>query len=242
MAVELPVRSTEEAKAAGTLRAGGAIGVASALLALALPWVLLVGSSAATRLFVLNLSLLHAVGALALAGSLGVLVTFLLYRRAFTRLRHADPRLRAAVLLCRLGSIGTVALLAVFAWLLGGPGSLVRCLSGDPSDVYVCVRSSAPEVAWVAVTGFWLVWAGGVGVVVGLRLAGRHYRAETLGAAAALYGALLVLLLLPFVSLVYLLHGATYTGLVAALAGVAAPALVWQGARVRSGHPAPSAG
>lgn len=240
MAVESPVRSTEEVKAATLLRWGGTLGVASGLLALAAPWALFLAASGSAGPLALNAGLLGVFGVLALGGSVGFLVTFLLYRRAFVRLRHADRRLRAAVVLCRLGSIGTLALVVGSIGVLGAPGSLVGCFGGAPSHLFLCVRSISPAIAGLAVAGVVLTWIGGAGVVVGLLPAGRHYRGETLRAAAVVYAILLAVLLLPLAGVLFHLPGATYSALAVAVAGLAAPALVRQGARVRSGKPTPS--
>lgn len=240
MAADAPGRSTEEVKAGARLRLGAAVGLFSAVFALALPWVLLLAGSRSVGMLALSANFLKLVDGLAVIGTFGFLVMFFLYHRAFSHLRHIDPSLRAAVILCTLGTVGSLVLTIVVAWLLGGTGALSHCLGGRATDAYACVRGRSPALAWLAVTGFWLTWVGGVGIVVGLLPSAHHYGRGALTVAGSLYAVLLVLLLVPVIALLYLVPGLAYAGLLATLAALVAPVLVLAGARQRNGRPGPT--
>ncbi|MGC2288714.1 MAG: hypothetical protein WA688_02505, partial [Thermoplasmata archaeon] len=88
-----------------------------------------------------------------------------------------------------------------------------------------------PLGADTGLVGFWLGWLGGLGIVVGLSLAGRRYRNSPVSGGAALYAILLLVLIGPFVGLLTPLPGIDYLLLVAPLFIVLAPGLVLGGAR-----------
>jgi len=159
------------------------------------------------------------------------LVSLFVYRRGFAVLRKVDGRFAVASVLCIIGSIGFLLLLVSAALLVGASNSLIQCIHGAPSHALSCLRSGQPLGAYTGLVGFWLGWLGGLGIVVGLSLAGRRYRNGTVSGGAALYAILLLVLIGPFVALVTPLPGLQYLLLAAPIFIVLAPGLVLGGTR-----------
>jgi hypothetical protein len=222
----------EDTKGAGRLALGGGLGVAAALITLVLPsaflWLALYSPGG---FFILGTSLVETLSLLVLAGAILFLLCLFVYRLGFATLRKVDPRFTVASVLCLVGSLGFLLLVVAAAFLLGSSGDLVTCMHGQPSHALSCLRSSQPLGADTALAGFWLGWLGGVGIVVGLSSAGHRFFRGALYGGALLYSLLLLVLVGPFLALVYPVPGSEYLLVVAPILALLAPALVLSGAR-----------
>ncbi len=226
----IPPPSTEEAKAAGHLARGSFAGIVGALLGVVVPVaLLLVAGRNAGGWFAFTSAFLATTDLFAVVGAFLLLLAFILYRRAFVRLKHVDPRLRPAAALALAGSIGALVLVVAGAWVAGGTSTLTGCLAGRPSHILSCLRASDPAIGYLALAGFTLAWIGGVGVVAGLALAARHYGRGAITAGAVVYAVFLLDLLIPLAGLLTVVPGTVYAVGVAPVAAVLAPALVRSG-------------
>ena len=227
-----PPGGTERAAGLRRLTAGGVLGLAGGLLAVAIP----VGLAAGVRwapggALAWSSNLLLAGGVLILAGAILLVLSFLAYRRAFARLRTVDRRFLPASLLCLLGTLGFVLLVVAAAVAIGDASGLLGCVSGAPTRALACVRDASPLGAYTAVAGFALSWLGSLGLVLGLGLAGTAFRRRSFTGAAVLYAVLLLALVGPFLALLVTVPGVGYFLLVAPLLAVVAPAFVLAGGR-----------
>jgi hypothetical protein len=226
-----PIRQ-EEITGFGRLGTGAGVGLAGGILGVVLPIVFLwLTTHNPGGFFTYDTTLLDTTGFFILAGSILLLVSLFLYRRGFAVLRKVDGRFAIASVLCIIGSIGFLLILVSAAVLVGSSNSLLQCLHQSPSDALSCVRSGQPFGAYTGLVGFWLAWLGGLGIVVGLSLAGRRHRNSTVQGGAALYAILLLVLIGPFLGLLFSLPGIEYLLLVAPIFLVLAPGLVLGGAR-----------
>jgi len=228
-----PTASQElEVKGLGRLSTGAGLGLAGGIVGVVLPIVFLwLASHNPGGFFTYDTTLVSTIGFLVLAGAVLLLVSLFLYRRGFAVLRKTDGRFALASVLCVIGSIGFLLLLVSAAILVGSSSSLVQCLHRSPTSALSCIRSGQPLGADTGLVGFWLGWLGGVGIVVGLSLAGRRYHNGAVLGGAALYAILLLVLIGPFVGLLTPLPGIDYLLLVTPLFIVLAPGLVLGGAR-----------
>lgn len=228
--------STEEGKADRLLREASALAVVGSLLALAVPAALVLLSDRRLQGLVAGShGLLGAEGLLVAAGGAAFVAALFLYRRAFSRLKHVDPRLRAASLLCLVGSLGAVVLVVAGAVLARGSAPVAACLGGKASHALSCLRSADPTAADLAVAGFWLAWLGALGLSLGLVLSGRHFRARSVVAGGGCFGLLAADLLLPFAASLVSLPGAGVALALAPFAAVAGAVLVLVGSRASRG-------
>lgn len=222
----------ENRKAAGRLGLGAWLGLVAAVLAVVIPSVAVFLSTAHVGgLFAFGPNLLETVGAFVLAGSILYILSLFLYRRAFATLRRIDPDFALASVLCFLGSAGFVLLLIAAAVLTGTASGLEDCLSGHPSHVLSCLESNQPLGAYTAVLGFVLGWIGGIGVALGLWLAGSHYQRRGVDLGAILYLCFLLLVLVPLVELAVTFPGGSALLLLVPIASVLAPLFVLYGIR-----------
>jgi hypothetical protein len=227
-----PPASTEEAKASTALRAGSAAAVGGSLLGLGAPSALiLLALGRVAGLSVGSSRLLLAESLLLVAGAALLVVALFLYRRAFSHLKHVDPRLRPVSILCLVGSVGALALVVVGAAIAGGSSALTGCLGGHASHALSCLRSQDPATGYLSVVGFGLLWVGAAATAAGLVLAGRFYGRRAIVAGGALYGVLAVALAVPLVALLGGLPSLGYALAIAPVAAVAGALLVWVGAR-----------
>ena len=214
------------------LAAGGVLGLAGGLLAIAVPLALVEAVALAPgRYLVWSSNLLLTGGVLVLAGAILFVLSFLWYRRAFAVLRRTDPRFTAASVLCLVGSLGFLLLVVTAAVFIGDSGGLLACASGAPSHALACLRSTSPLGAYTAVAGFWLGWVGSVGIVLGISVSASRFGRRVLYGAAGAYALLLLALIGPFLSLLVAVPGTAYVLLVAPFLVVVAPALVLSGTR-----------
>jgi hypothetical protein len=236
-----PTPREEDTKGVHRLSAGGSAGLAAGIVALVLPVAFLYlatynpgGFFTYGRLFIETTSIL------ALAGAVLFIVSLFLYRRSFAVLRKVDGRFVTASVLCIIGTIGFLLLLISAAIFFGTSSSLLACVHGQPRHFLSCLRSGQPFGADTALIGFWLGWVGGVGIVVGLVMAGARFRRGALYAGGTVYALLLVVLIGPFVELLVPVPGIRYLILIVPVLGVLAPAFVLSGSRSPPGAPASS--
>jgi NADH:ubiquinone oxidoreductase subunit 6 (subunit J) len=220
----------EDTKGAGRLALGGALGVVAALVTLVLPSVFLwLALYSPGGFFSLGSTLLQTLSLLVLVGAILFLLSLFVYRLGFATLRKVDPRFSVASILCIIGTLGFLLVVVAAAVLLGSTNSLVQCLHGQPSHALSCLKSGQPLGAYTAVIGFWLGWLGGVGLMVGLSSAGRRFARGSLYGAAILYGLLLLVLIGPFLALVYSVPDQQYLLLVVPVLALFAPLLTLLG-------------
>ncbi|MCI4335493.1 MAG: hypothetical protein L3K04_07715 [Thermoplasmata archaeon] len=232
MAANLPGPGDLDLSGLRRLAIGGGLGVAGGLLGIALPLgLLLVAAYGPSGLFAWSTTLVLATSILLLAGGFLLLLSLFAYRRAFVAIRKVDRRFVSASVLCLVGTLGFLLLVISAATLLGSTSSLLSCLHGQPTHALTCVRAQSPLGAYTGLAGFWLGWLGGVGIVLGLGLAGRRFRRRALGGASVLYALLLLALLGPFIALLYPVPGVEFVLLVAPILVLLAPALAYSGSR-----------
>jgi NADH:ubiquinone oxidoreductase subunit 6 (subunit J) len=223
---------TEDVKGARRIATGASLGIVAAAITLVLPlallWIALYGPG---HILTLNATLVEAISVLILAGAILFLLSLFLYRLGFAALRAVDPRFTAASILCVVGSIGFLLLLVAVAVVLGSTTSLLNCIGGQPSHALSCLRSGQPLGAYTGLLGFWLGWLGGVGLVLGLASAGRRFARGALYGGSIIYSLLLLVLVGPFLALVYPVPGAGLFLLALPVLALLAPALALAGAR-----------
>jgi hypothetical protein len=218
----------------GTFRLGigAGFGLAGALCAIVVPAVfLLLAEFAPGGFFRFQGGFVDVLGYLVLIGALLLLVSLFLYRRAYAALRKVASGFWAASILCLIGSIGFLLLLISAAVVVGNSSSLVACTNGAPTHLLTCLRSQQPLGAYTALLGFWLGWLGGLGIVLGLLLAGRRFRRGAYAAGGVAYALLLLILIGPFVATLVTLPDIGYLLLLVPILGVLAPAAVLAGSR-----------
>jgi hypothetical protein len=225
--------TTEDRKGVERLGIGAAMGVAAAVMTLVVPvlFVLLAAENPG-GFFSFAPALIQTTAILVLAGAILFLLSLFLYRRAFAHFRKVDRRFLAASVLCIVGSVGFLLLLVAAAVVLGNASSLTNCLHGQPSHALSCLRSGQPLGAYTGLLGFWLAWLGGVGIVLGLAFGGARSRRRVLYAGSAVYAILLLLLVGPFIALVFPVPGITYLLWTAPFLALIAPALVLAASRM----------
>lgn len=221
-----------EIKGMGRLGTGAGVGLAGGIIGIVLPVVFLwLTTHYPGGFFSYDTMLVQTTGFLVIVGAVLLLVSLFLYRRGFAVLRKVEGRFAVASILCLIGSLGFLLLLVSAALLVGSSSSLIQCLHNSPSGALACIRSGQPFGADTGLVGFWLGWLGGVGIVVGLSLAGRRYRNRAVSGGAALYALLLLVLIGPFLALLTPLPGIDYLLLIVPAFIVLAPGLVLGGAR-----------
>ncbi len=182
--------------------------------------------------FALVPTLLQTLSLLVLVGAILFLLSLFAYRLGFATLRKVDPRFSVASVLCLIGTLGFLLVVVAAAVLLGSTSSLLQCLHGQPSHALSCLKSGEPLGAYTAVAGFWLGWLGGVGIVVGLSSAGHRFARGSLYGAALVYTLLLLVLVGPFLALVYTVPDQQYLLLLIPLLALLGPILTLGGSRV----------
>jgi len=212
---------------------GAGVGLAAALLAIVLPVAFLFVAAYAPASFLSfhETAFVEATALLILAGAILFLLSLFIYRRGFAALRKVDSRFSAASALCIIGTLGFLLILVAAVVLLGSASSLLSCINGRPSHALSCLRSGEPLGAYTGLVGFWLGWLGGVGIVLGLSAGSSRFQARSIGAGAALYAVLLLVLIGPFISLVVSVPGVEYVLLIVPILAVLAPLFVLRGSR-----------
>jgi hypothetical protein len=174
-------------------------------------------------------TLLGLSGTLVLVGALLLALSFLFYRLGFGALRRTDGWFLSASILCTIGTVGLILVLIAAALALTSTPALAQCIQAAPSHAQSCLRAVPPLTAYSVVTGFWLAWLGGAGIVVGLVLGGRRHREMRLVAGGSVYALLLLVLIAPFTALLLPIGGWQYPLLTLPVLAVLAPALVLVG-------------
>jgi hypothetical protein len=231
----------DERKGLRRFEAGAAVGLLGGMVGLVLP----VSVYAFTFYHLLGIpiagtTLLAYTSAFVIAGALLFALSLIIYRFGFTALRKEDPWFYTASALCIIGSVGLVLIVIAAALAFETSPTLAQCIRGTPSLTLTCLEAVQPLTAYSVVVGFWLAWVGGLGIVVGLGMGGRRYRAVRLAAGSAAYAILLLVLIDPFVALLFPLGGWQYPLLTLPILALVAPLLVYLGCRQARGEPAPT--
>ena len=218
-------------KGAGRIGIGAGLGFAGALCAIVVPLAFLfLVTEVDSGFFVFDSSLVQITSLLVLVGAILLLLSLFFYRRSFSALRKVDRRFIAASVLCIIGALGFLLLLVAAAVVVGNANSLLACAHGQPSHALSCLKSGQPLGAITGTVGFLLGWLGGIGIVLGLFLAGNRFHVGALGGAAVVYLVLLLILLVPFLALVVALPNLGALVLLAPILAILAPALALVGA------------
>ncbi len=227
-----------EQKGLHRFRMGAWAGFVGAVAAIALPAAFLwLAAYNPGGLLPFDSTFLQYTNWLLIAGALLFLLSLMMYRWGFSALRKEDPRFDVAIALCWVGSIGFILVIVGASYFLGSLDSITACIRGQPTQALSCLNSQSPLGAATAVIGFWLGWAGSVGVVIGLFIGGGRIPSALLIVGGVLYLLLLVILVLPFAGLLTHVPGLQYIVILAPLFGILAPLFVLGGAH-RSGPPA----
>jgi hypothetical protein len=216
----------------GVLRLGlgAGLGFAGALAAIVLPLTFLfVEANYRGGFFTFNASFIEVTSVLVIAGAILLLLSLFVYRRSFAALRKVDPRFWVASVLCILGSLGFILLLVGAAIVADNTGSILTCVHGQASHALSCLESGQPLGAATSLIGFLLGWIGGVGIMIGLFLAGGRFHARAISSSAVVYGLLLLILILPFAALFVALPTVAYLVILAPVFALLAPALALVG-------------
>jgi hypothetical protein len=220
----------EDAKGLRRLASGAALGLAAAIVGVVLPITfLLLATYNPGGFFTLGALLIETTTILVVAGAILFLMSLLTYRIGFATLRKVDRRFTAASGLCIVGSLGFLLIVVAALLLLGSAGSLATCVQKEPSHMLTCIRSGQTLGTYTALAGFWLGWLGGLGLVLGITLAGGRFSRKALYGGASLYAVLLLVLLGPFVDLLRPIPFVGYLFVVAPILTIFAPAFVFAG-------------
>jgi hypothetical protein len=230
-----------EEKGLHRFRMGAWAGFAGAVVAIALPVAFLwLAAYNPGGIFTFDSNILQYTNWFLIAGALLFLLSLMMYRWGFSALRKEDSRFGVAIALCWVGSIGFILVIVVASYFLGSLGSITACIHGQPTQALSCLNSQSPLGAATVVIGFWLGWIGSVGVVVGLFIGGGRIPSALLIAGGVLYLLLLVVLVLPFASMLTHVPGMQYAIILAPLFGIIAPLFVLGGAQRGRSNPTPA--
>lgn len=211
-------------------RTGAFFGLVGGVTGLLLPVSLnLLAFYAPSNFIAYGATLVELTALLVLAGALFLAISLIYYRFGFGALRPFDRRFLGASVLCNIGSIGLVLIIVPVALALYSTPSMVACIRGTPSLALVCLGTIQPLFAYALAVGFWLAWLGGLGIVLGLELGARRYRERSLLGGGVAYALLLLVLIDPFVALLFPIGGWQYPLLTLPILAVIAPALVYLG-------------
>jgi hypothetical protein len=230
MAVTADETAERDRKGAFRLGLGAWLGLFAAVIAIVLPSVAIFASSYNPGgFFAFSTSLLQTSTVLILVGAVLFLLSLFIYRRAFSVLRKLDPDFSLASFLCLLGSLGFVLILVAAAVVTGSASNVLGCISGQPSHALSCLQANQPLGAYTAIVGFVLAWLGGLGIVLGLWVAGGYFGERLLDLGAIVYLFFLFLLLAPLVELAVPFEGGQFLLVIVPVMSFAAPAFVLLG-------------
>jgi hypothetical protein len=219
-----------EAKGLRRLATGSIVGLAAGITGLLLPVALfLLATYRPGTPLLVGAQLIQVTAILGLAGAILFAVALLVYRLGFVALRRFDPRFWLASILCMVGTVGVLLVVLTIGSAFVSSSSMADCIQGSPTHALTCLDSAAPLASYSALLGFWLLWLGGLGVVVGIGLAGSRYHEVWFFAGATLYGFLLLGLVAPALGLLFPFTGLTYPILAAPVLALLAPALIYEG-------------
>jgi hypothetical protein len=190
-------------KALGRIATGSILGLAAGVVGLVLPVSLvLLATYQPTGTLLTGARLIEVTSILATAGVLLFALCLVAFRFGFSAVRRADPRFWTASVLCMLGTVGAVLLVVPIAIAFASSDAIANCIRGSPSHAIACVSTVSPLASDWAIAAFWLVWLGGLGIVIGVGLAASRFHQAWFYAGAAGYGFLLLGLLGPALGLV----------------------------------------
>jgi hypothetical protein len=222
----------DESNGLRRISTGSAIGLAAGVIGLGLPITLiLLPTLSPGTIYLTGPELIETTAGLALVGAVLFAVSLLVFRLGFAALRGFDRRFWTASILCMIGTVGVILIVVPIALAASSSDAIARCIQGAPSRTLACVSSVAPLASYWAIAAFWLLWLGGLGIVVGITLAGRRYRQIWLYLGAALYAVLLLGLLAPLLGLLFPIGALTYPLLAAPFLVLLGAALIFQGSR-----------
>ncbi|HTZ61617.1 MAG TPA: hypothetical protein VMC82_03115 [Thermoplasmata archaeon] len=232
MTVPSAIQAREfDQKGAGRIGLGAGLGFVGAIVTIVVPVIFLfVAADFPGGFFTISPTLVEVTSLLVLTGAILLLLSLFFYRRSFSALRKVDPRFYVASVLCILGSLGFLLLLVAAGIVAGNTGSLLTCVQGHPSHALSCLESGQPFGAVTAILGFLLGWLGGVGIMIGLFVAGDRFRSGSLTAGGIFYGLLLIVLILPLAALFVTIPYVSYLLLLSPIFALLAPALALSGA------------
>ncbi len=188
----------------GRLAMGAGLGVAGGLIGVLLPISFVeLARYRVSAFFVFDVRLFQVLSTLVIAGAVLLFLSLFLYRRAFASLRGEGGGFAIASGLCLAGTLGFISLLVAAILVFGSSDTLATCVGGRPTQALSCLRSASPLGGATAVLGFWLGWIGGVGIVLGLLSSGRRFLQPAFYGGSGLYAILLLVLVGPFLSLLY---------------------------------------
>jgi hypothetical protein len=224
------VAASVELRGLHRFRLGAVVGMLGGLVGLVLPIsVNLLAVYRAVGVPSANATLVHFTSALVIGGTVLIALSLLVYRNGFAALRKADPRFYTASVLCIIGSVGLLLLGIGAAVALESSPSLAQCLRTTPNLALTCLQAAPPLTAYSVVVGFWMAWLGGLGIVVGLAMGGRRFRVIRIGAGSVAYAVLLLVLIDPFVAVLFPINGWQYPLLTLPVLALVAPLLVYLG-------------
>lgn len=227
-----------EGKGMRRLEMGSTLGMVAGAVGLALPFVLFLWTSYGPYGSELSpADWIRLAAVLTLGGAILFAVSLLLYRSAFSSLRAGDARFWVASILCMLGTVGVILLVLPMALAFLASGAMANCIQGAPTKALVCLDSAAPLASFLGTAGFWLLWLGGLGIVVGISLTSVRYRQPWLTAGAALYALILLALVGPLIGPIARLGGPQYEVLALPLLVLLAPIAIYHGARCVAAAP-----
>jgi hypothetical protein len=209
---------------------GAVFGLAGGVAGLVLPIAVnLLALYYPVGIFTFSATLVALTTILVLAGAILLAVSLIYYRFGFGALREFDRWFVGASVLCNIGSIGLLLIIVPTALALYSTPSMVQCIRDAPTHTLSCLGAIQPLFAYAVTVGFWLAWLGGLGIVVGLELGGRRYREARLFGGGATYALLLLVLIDPFVALLFPFGGWQYPLLTVPILALLAPLLVYAG-------------
>jgi len=221
---------TDEPRGLRRFQQGALFGLAGGIVGLLLPVsVNLFAFYGTAGLLTFGTTLIALTSVLVLVGAILLAVSLVCYRLGFGALRRFDRWFLVATILCTVGTVGLVLIVASTAIALESTPSLDQCIRGAPTHALTCLKSVQPLTAYSVVAGFWLAWVGGLGIIVGLALGGVRYREVRIVGASATYGLLLLVLIDPFVALLFPVGGWQYPLLTIPILALCAPILVYAG-------------
>lgn len=230
MPQEVNVAAQDE-KGVFRLALGAWFGLFAGVIAIVIPLAAIwLSTYSPSGTFSLGTSLVQTSSGLVLAGAVLYILSLFLYRRAFAALRKVDSGFTVASFLCFLGALGFLLIIASAAVLAGTASSVLQCVHGQPSHALSCLESGQPLGAYTGLVGFFLAWVGGIGIVLGLSLAGDRFDRHAIDVGAVFYLLFLLLVLLPLVEMAVRLPGIEFLLVVVPILTIAAPLLVLAGA------------
>ncbi|MCI4368837.1 MAG: hypothetical protein L3K09_04665 [Thermoplasmata archaeon] len=238
---EGPARIEDESKGLRRIAIGSAVGLAAGVVGLVLPVALfLITGYRLAPPGLAEAGLIQVTALLTLAGAILFAVSLTIYRMGFASFRPLDRRFWAASFLCMLGTIGVLLIVLPMALSFTTSDAMANCIQGSPTKALTCLRSAAPLAADATIAGVWLLWAGGLGVVVGISLASLRYRDPWLSAGAGAYAFLLLGLSAPILGFIFPIAGLVYPVLALPVLVLLAPALISHGSQHALGSGLPS--